>query len=124
MSLAELYREHNEKVKFLMVYIREAHPVDGWKMGEHGIKDPQTIEDRRSLAKECAIAMQHGIKTYVDEMDDPVMTAYAAHPERLYLINIDGKVVFRGGLGPMGFDPSQLKQAIERELELRGTEQP
>ena len=33
MSLQELYERYNEQVQFLMVYIREAHPVDGWWLG-------------------------------------------------------------------------------------------
>lgn len=118
MSLTDLYEEFNQEVQFLVIYIREAHPTDGWKMGNHDIKDPQTLEERRSLAKQCGAAMKHGIKTYVDEMHDPVMTAYAAHPERLYLIDVDGKVAYQGGLGPMDFNPKELKEAIQREMKL------
>ena len=32
--------------------------------------DPKTIEERRAVAGECETALQYGIRTYVDEMDD------------------------------------------------------
>ncbi|MBM3215460.1 deiodinase [Candidatus Poribacteria bacterium] len=98
-----------------MIYIREAHPIDGWDIGsEQRIRDPQTIEERRSVARSCEAALRYGIRTYVDEMDDAVMTAYAAWPERLYLIDTNGRVAYAGGPGPYEFHPNELRTAIER----------
>ena len=78
--------------------------------------DPKTIAERRAVAGECETALQYGIRTYVDEMDDVVNTAYAAWPTRLYLIGLDGRVVYAGGLGPYDFKPEKLKAAIEQYL--------
>ena len=78
----------------------------------HRIYDPQTIEERRKVAGMCEAGLQYGIRTYVDEMDDDVMTAYAARPERMYLVGQDGRVAYAGGRGPFGFEPMELKQAI------------
>jgi hypothetical protein len=72
--------------------------------------------ERRKVAGDCETALQYGIKTYVDEMDDAVMTAYAAWPERLYLVGVDGYVVYAGGPGPRGFSPAELQTAIEELL--------
>ncbi len=128
MSLHDLYAQYHERVKFLMIYIREAHPVDGWWFGEGlqgqiikrvfpraatDVYDPQTLEERRAVAGRCQESLQYGILTYVDEIDDPVNKAYAASPTRLYLVASDGRVVYAGGLGPYGFRPSELKEAIE-----------
>jgi hypothetical protein len=55
-------------------------------------------------------------------MDDRVMTAYAAWPERLYLIGEDGRVVYAGGIGPWGFHPEELRDAIEAHLSRRGAQ--
>lgn len=103
-------------IQFLMVYIREAHPDDGWSGKPVGIHDPKTIEERRALAETCEVAMQYGIQTYVDELDDGVMTEYAAWPERLYLIGEDGRVAYAGERGPWGFSPIELRTAIENTL--------
>jgi len=114
-------------VQFLAVYIREAHPLDGvlperqsgrWLVGtpERGlfIEDPVTFEERLALAKRCEEDMQLGYPMLVDDLDDSVNTAYAAWPERLYLVDLDGMLVYRGDRGPGGFLPRELGQAIER----------
>jgi len=117
VSLGDLYAKYQDRIQFVVIYIREAHPQDGWPYGDIStVTDPTSIERRRELAKECGQAMRHGIKTYVDEMDDRTMRAYAAFPERLYLIGKNGRVSYRGGLGPMGFDPQEFGEAIEQEL--------
>lgn len=115
----------------MSVYIREAHPVDGWWLGKGplrtimkiiGLKaatdvyDPKTIEERRAVAGTCQQVLQYGIRTLVDEMDDAVNQAYAAWPTRLYLLDKDGFVVYHGGLGPFDFHPYKLEAAIKDNL--------
>ena len=68
------------------------------------------------MAGTCEETMKYGIQTLVDEMDDHVMTAYAAWPERLYLVGEDGKVLYPGARGPRGFKPEELKSAIDALL--------
>ena len=111
-----------------MIYMREAHPVEGWWFGQGMVRriikrysslvsvethDPKTLEERRSVARQCRDTLQYGIETIVDDMDDTVSKAYAARPTRMYLIGLDGKVVYAGGLGPYGFKPAELKKAID-----------
>jgi hypothetical protein len=118
-------------VQFLSIYIREAHPIDGWWLGKGlfglalraskskaatDVYDPQTIEERRQVAGDCEVSLQYGIRTYVDEVDDAVNKVYAAWPTRLYLIGLDGRVVYHGGLGPFGFKPAELGSRIETYL--------
>lgn len=88
----------------------------GGKKAATDVYDPQTMEERRAVAGECESALQYGIRTYVDEMDDRVSRAYAAMPTRLYLVGRDGRVVYAGGLGPWGFKPQALGTAIEAYL--------
>jgi len=129
VSLHKIYQEFNHQVKFIKVYIREAHAVDGWWFGKGfmnillrlsgskvswSIYDPKTIQDRRQAAVDCEQSLQYGVKTYIDEMDDGVNKAYAAWPTRLYLINEGGIVAYAGGLGPFGFKPGALKSAVQQ----------
>ncbi len=131
MSLQNLYDKHKDNVGFLVVYIREAHPVDGWWLGGGAaglwlkttgskaaldVYDPKTIEERRAVANRCAVELAYGIPTYVDEIDDHVSKAYAAMPTRLYLVGKDGRVAYAGGLGPWGFKPGELSEAIDKYL--------
>ena len=78
--------------------------------------DPKTMQERRAVAAECETALQYGIKTYVDEMDDAVNKDYAAWPTRLYLIGLDGEVVYARGLGPIGLKPKEFKYALDKYL--------
>lgn len=102
--------------------------MDGWWLGKGipglflklsgskaaiDIIDPKTIEERRAVARRCEVALQYEIPTYVDEMDDRVNKAYAAWPTRLYLIGLNGRVVYAGGLGPFGFKQAEIKAAVE-----------
>ena len=119
MSLHELYVRYRNRVQFLDIYIREAHPLDGWRRPDTSapeVYDPKTIEERRSLANRCQTDLKYEIPTYVDEMDDTVSKTYAAKPTRLYLIGLDGRVAYAGGLGPFGFKPPALEEAIVEYL--------
>ena len=51
-----------------------------------------------------------------DLADDAVNIAYAAWLTRLYLVGLDGRVVYGSGLGPSDFKPTKLEDAIERYL--------
>ena len=116
MSLRDLYRDYNDQVRFIVIYTAEAHPTDGWYLGNHDIRHHRSMEERREVAAMCEVAMQYGIKTYVDEMDNAVSEAYASMPDRLYLIGTDGRIAYAGGLGPFGFKPGELKEAIDEYL--------
>ena len=74
--------------------------------------DPKTFEERQAVAGECLAALEYGVRTYIDEMDDRVNLAYAAWPTRLYLIGLDGKVVYASGMGPYGLKPAKLRNMI------------
>ncbi len=80
------------------------------------VYDPKTIEERQAVAGRCEVDLRYNIRTYVDEMDDAVSKAYAAFPTRLYLVGLDGRVVYAGGLGPFGFKPAELGAAIKEYL--------
>ena len=51
-------------------------------------------------------------------MDDHVSKSYAAKPTRLYLIGLDGRIVYAAGIGPYGFKPNELRQAIDTYLRI------
>jgi len=113
-------------VQFLGVYIREAHALDGvlperqsgtWLMDspERGlfVETPLSMEERLALARQCNEEMALGFPLLVDGLDDAVDAAYAAWPERLYVVDVDGTIVYRGEKGPDGFRPDQLGEVLE-----------
>ena len=80
------------------------------------VYDPKSIEERRRVAGRCQASLKYGINTFVDDMEDSVNQAYAAWPTRLYLIDIEGKIAYKSGLGPFGFKPKEFKQQINTYL--------
>jgi len=123
-SLHALWERYGERVDFLVVYIREAHPEDGWVVTmnrDAGIRveDPTSDAARQEVAASCAIRLEIRMPVVVDALDDRIASAYGALPDRLYLVGKGGKVAFQGGPGPFGFKPEDLEAAIEVELALR-----
>jgi hypothetical protein len=116
--LAERYRD---RVHFLVVYIREAHPEEGWIIPENrrsglAVHEPKTDDERRGVASTCAVNLRLRMPMVVDGVDNAVASAYGGWPDRLYLIRPDGRIVFQGGEGPFGFKPEELERAVEREV--------
>lgn len=76
-----------------------------------------TDKERMKVAGSCVEGLGlEEFTTLVDRMDDAANKAYAAQPDRLYLVGKDGKIAYAGGRGPFGFKPDELAKAIEIEL--------
>jgi thyroxine 5-deiodinase len=48
----------------------------------------------------------------LDGMDNAVDRAFGAWPERLFLIDRGGRILYHGGKGPYGFVPGELGAAL------------
>jgi hypothetical protein len=48
----------------------------------------------------------------VDRVDDAVCNAYSGFPDRLYIIDQQGRVAYKSGRGPFGFKPTEMEQAL------------
>lgn len=112
--MKERYGEH---VEFLAVYVREAHPIDGWRMPSNdkagvAFAQPKTFEERTQVAAVCCEKLKITMPLLVDDLDDRVGHLYSGMPDRLYLIDRAGKIAYKGGRGPFGFKPGELEQAI------------
>jgi hypothetical protein len=102
---------------FLCVYVREAHPTDGWRMGDNdeaGIKfsQPRNYSERATMANTCGTKLKMNMPLLIDEMDDRVGHAYSGMPARLYIIDKTGKVAYKSGRGPWGFKPDEMEQSL------------
>jgi hypothetical protein len=105
----------------LTVYIREAHALDGTMPNDRPdspiVEEPVTAKERKEVATRCAGALDMSPMTMlIDDMKDSTCQAYAAFPDRLYLVGKDGKIAFAGDRGPMGFNPDDLEDGIRKAL--------
>lgn len=116
-----MHAEFKEHAEFLLVYIREAHASDEWVMPDNemsGISFPQptTLDERRVAANACVADFELGMTTVLDRMDDPVSDVYGAWPDRLYVIDAEGRVAYQGGVGPFGFKPDEVAAFLREHL--------
>ena len=80
------------------------------------MRQHRSFEERIEVGQTCMLKMALEIPALVDEMDDAVAAAYAAMPERLYLVGRDGRIAYQGGMGPMFFRPGEWEEAIKSYL--------
>jgi len=64
------------------------------------------------VAARCSAALKMTVPLLVDKIDDAVGHAYSGMPDRLYIIDKEGKVAYKGGRGPFGFRPAEMEQAL------------
>lgn len=115
--LEEMRQGYGEELEFLYVYIKEAHPDDEWQMDSNVEKDlvfnqPKTFEERMNLAQAFVTEMEIEGPVMVDEIDNIANACFAAWPERLYVIDTDGRIVYKGGMGPFDFDTDELDEFL------------
>jgi hypothetical protein len=120
-ALNKWYAEEKERATFIVVYIAEAHPDDGWQVQQNVragvvLDAPKTYEERKAVARKCEVGLSLKLPICVDKMDDAVQKAYAGWPDRIYVIGLDGNVYFQGAPGPAGFKPEEAKKALAELL--------
>ena len=116
-----MYRRFRERASLLFVYIAEAHTTDGWQLQSNLDDDVllanhATLEDRFAAAREGVARLRLTMPVLVDDVDDAVSEAFAAWPERIYVVGADGRIAFVGGPGPFEFDPDAASAALETLL--------
>lgn len=116
-----IYERYKDRVTFVMIYVREAHPTDGWKMESNArvgvaVKQPTTTEERVEACAQFRKKLNPGMTVLVDDIADPAGTAYSGMPARLYVIDVKGKVGYKSGRGPFGFKPGEMEQALVMSL--------
>ena len=116
--MEEIYGKYRDRAEFLVIYVQEAHPTDGWQTDSNvaeGVmfRQHQSYEEREEVAQTCSLDLHMSIPVLVEEMNNGTDEAYGAAPERLYVIGADGKVAYKGGAGPHFFDLDEWEQAIE-----------
>jgi hypothetical protein len=66
------------------------------------------------LARTFLDRMEVKTEAFVDDIRNTAMACYAAWPERIYVIDRDGRIVYEGGVGPFYFEPEELREVLEK----------
>jgi thiol-disulfide isomerase/thioredoxin len=121
-DLEKLQHRYKDRATFLMIYVREAHPSDGWRMEVNDrlgvtVPQPRTYDERVVVAQTCKKSLGLSFPVLVDKINDPVNNRYSGIPSRLYLIDGLGKIAYKSGRGPFGFKPAELEHSLVMLLE-------
>ena len=116
-----IYQELKDQVEFCCVYIKEAHPMDGWVLPDYtseGIEvdSPETKEERAAIAATCMLRYNFPFRMVLDSMADEAEEKYRSEPDRLYVIDAAGKISWKSGLGPFYFDVEGWYEALRKEF--------
>jgi hypothetical protein len=75
-------------------------------------KQPKTFEERRKLATVLVDRLKYRAPLAIDGIEGQAEKAYGAWPERIYVIGTDGKIAYKGGMGPFGFHPDEAEKEL------------
>jgi len=109
-----MYERYQDRARFLTVYIKEAHPEDERQMTANEKENvcypqPRTLAQRVAIANDFARRFDYRVPLVVDGMDNRANALYAGWPERIYVIDERGAIVYKGKPGPFGYHPEEVE---------------
>lgn len=115
--MEEIHRRFRGRAEVVFVYIAEAHATDEWQLPANLDDDVlvaqhTTLEERLAAARDGVQRLRLTMPVLVDGMDDAVSEAFAAWPERLYVVERGGRIAYAGGPGPFEFDPDAAADVL------------
>src|SRR5258708_39688096 len=73
---------------------------------------PRNLSDRLAIANDFTKRFKYPVPSGVDDINNAANDAYAAWPERLYSIDENAKIAYRGGNGPFKYYPSEVRAGL------------
>ncbi|MCA1582162.1 MAG: hypothetical protein LC796_12395 [Acidobacteria bacterium] len=119
--MRRLAHRYEGKADFLTVYIREAHPEDEWQMTSNEKENvcyaqPKTLAQRLAIANDFVKRFHYDVPLAVDPIENPANAAYAGWPERFYIVEESGRIVYKGKPGPFGYHPEEVESWLARRF--------
>lgn len=71
-----------------------------------------TMEQRTKAASTCVRKLGIKFPALIDEISNPTEQAYTGWPDRLYVIDPEGRIAYKSEAGPFGFRPEELQKAV------------
>ena len=76
----------------------------------------KSFAERSAAVDTCVREMEIDFPALVDEMDNSTELAYTAWPDRLYVIDRNGRIAYKSRPGPFGFKPDGVREALNELL--------
>ena len=102
-----------------MVYIREAHTTDVWQDPDNVddnviFASPKNFEERSEMGQLCVVKLGIKFPAAVDSFDNSTERNYTGWPDRLYVIDREGRVAYKSEPGPFGFRPAGVEHVLQQ----------
>jgi hypothetical protein len=112
-----MYQKYRDQAAFFVVYIGEAHASDAWQLPSNiadkvVYESPEDMSERSELAEMCVVRLGIKLPAIVDHFDDSTEIAYSGWPDRLYVLDRDGRIAYKSRPGPFGFKPAEVEAAL------------
>ncbi|KAL4691229.1 hypothetical protein H8959_014190 [Pygathrix nigripes] len=124
-AFRKLVEEFSSVADFLLVYIDEAHPSDGWAIpGDSSlsfeVKKHQNQEDRCAAAQQLLerFSLPPQCRVVADCMDNNANIAYGVAFERVCIVQRQ-KIAYLGGKGPFSYNLQEVRHWLEKNFSKR-----
>ena len=87
-ALRDLHRRYGDRIDFVSLYVREAHPGDRYEQAH-------TLEQKLAYAREYKIRDSISWPVAVDDVDGSLHRQLDPKPHSAYIVDTDGTVAFR-----------------------------
>ena len=75
-------------------------------------KQPKTFDERKALAAVLIDELKYRMPLAVDTIDNQADRVFAGWPERIYILEPGGRVLYKGGMGPFEFHPDEAEKVL------------
>ena len=77
---------------------------------------PKTLEQRVAIANDFVKRFGYPTQFGIDDMSNAANDAYAAWPERIYIVDENGRIAYRGGMGPFHYYPEEARDWLAKRF--------
>uniref|UniRef100_A0A4W6F3A5 Iodothyronine deiodinase n=1 Tax=Lates calcarifer TaxID=8187 RepID=A0A4W6F3A5_LATCA len=120
LTSLSLVEDFSDVADFLLVYIDEAHPSDGWvapPMGSYSfsVRKHQNLEERLGAARRLIehFSLPPQCQLVADCMDNNANVAYGVSNERVCIVQ-QRKIAYLGGKGPFFYSLKDVRHWLEQ----------
>jgi peroxiredoxin len=115
----DLYAKYKDQAAFYMVYIIEAHTSDRWQDAANFTDNvvfasPRNPAERAGMGRLCLAKLDIKFPAVMDTFDNSAERAYTSWPNRLYVIDKDGRIAYKSLEGPFGFHPQGVAATLQK----------
>ena len=114
-AVQSLYTAYKDKVQFLLVYIREAHPTrkstrpGARRRSGPDIAQHENIDERVIAATKCVADLKLSLPVLIDDMEGAFQRRYGGFPAGTVIVDTAGKIVYTAR-GPSGCRPKEARK--------------